>query len=484
VALPAGRVDWTEDAMAAQGTASIASAVQAEFDLGWQPGRVDLRRLALRDADSDATLRLHWSPTAAELRFSGHLHHRTFERGLARLPRTQARLEGDFSASLNLTELQRSSANGTLTIDGLDLGEHAGVPLAIDRLSLGATGRMLRVHDSALRVAGERLALSGTIEGGGEELVVDARITADALDTAPMLRVFSRESRGKAPARAAWNLPAQARIAIAAGSITHDGHVFKPVAATVQLAPNRVVVDATDVRLCGIAMPFTATLVPGSVAVSARGSAHNQSLAEAVPCLGGDDFSATGTYDLELDLSASGPPAGLLGAARGNFRIAARSGRIHRSTALSRALAVDEVASRTQAGAADMRARGLEYQEIRAAGTFAAGRVHLDHGMLDSPSLGITVSGEIDVGNGSLALQGLVAPLDRVHQAMRGTPLVGRAFSEALVVVPVSVTGPITDPDVKVLAAAAVGATLVNVMAATLLLPVRLLDSAAGRRDE
>ena len=194
-------------------------------------------------------------------------------------------LDGDFRASIDLAEPHRSSADGTLGIEGLDLGEYAGVPLTIDRLNVGATGRTLRVHDSVLRLAGERLALSGTVEGGGERLVVDARIAAEALDAAPLLRAFSRERPGNTPARAAWNFPVEGRVAIAAASVAYGGHVFKPMAATVRLAPNRVIVDATDVRLCGIAIPFTATLTPGSVAVSARGTARNQALADAVPCL-------------------------------------------------------------------------------------------------------------------------------------------------------------------------------------------------------
>ena len=481
VALSEGRVEWTKDAVSTQGTASIGTDVQAQFDLDWRPGRFDLRRLALRDVDSDAALRLQWSPVAVELGFTGRLHHRTFERVLARPPRTQALLEGDFRASVDLVELNRSTADGTLGIEGLDLGEYAGVPLTIDRLNVGATSRRLRVHDSVLRLAGERLAWSGTVEGGGERLVVDARIAAEALDTAPLLRVFSREQPGKTPARSAWNLPVEGRVAIDAASVAYGEHVFRPMSATVRLAPNRVIVDATDVRLCGIEMPFTATLVPGSLAISAQGTARNQQLAEAVPCLGGEDFGATGTYDLDVDVSASGPPAGLLDAARGTFRIAARSGRIHRSTPLSRALAVPEVAARTQASTGDALARGLDYQEITAAGALEAGRVRLDQGMLDSPSLGITVSGEVDIGEGSLALQGLVAPLDGIHQLLRRTPVLGQAFREALVVVPVSITGRIKDPDVKVLPAAAVGTTLINLMSATFLAPVRLLDSAASK---
>ena len=69
-----------------QGTASIADGVQAQFDLALLPEGFDLRRLALRDADTDASLRLHWSPVGAQLGFNGRLHHRTLERSLARPP--------------------------------------------------------------------------------------------------------------------------------------------------------------------------------------------------------------------------------------------------------------------------------------------------------------------------------------------------------------------------------------------------------------
>jgi hypothetical protein len=353
----------------------------------------------------------------------------------------------------------------------------------MDRLNVDVTGRTLRVHDSVLRLAGERLAVSGTVEGGGERLVVDARIVADALDAAPLLREFSRDRPGKTAASAAWKFPVEGRVAIAATSVAYGGHVFKPMTASVRLAPDRVIVDASDMQLCGIAIPFSATLTPGSVAVSARGTARNQALADAVPCLWGDNFAATGTYDLDVELSASAPPAELVRAARGSFRVASRSGRIHRLTALSRALAVDEVAARTRANPADMLARGLEYQEITADGALEANRVRLDHGMLDSPSLGLTVSGEISVGDGVLELQALVAPLDGVHRVIRHVPVLGRVLRTPLVVVPVSITGRVTDPQVKVLPGAAVGATLINLMSTTLLVPVHLIDPEAGGRN-
>ena len=168
VALSTGRVQWSGDAFATQGTAVIATSVQAEFDLAWRPGSFDLRRLALHDADSNATLSLQWSPAAAQLGLSGRLDYRTFERSLVQPPRTQVMLDGDIRASIDLAQLHRSSANGTLVIEGLDLGERTGVPLTIERLNVSATGQSLRVNDSVVQLAGERLALSGTAQAGGE----------------------------------------------------------------------------------------------------------------------------------------------------------------------------------------------------------------------------------------------------------------------------------------------------------------------------
>ena len=149
------------------------------------------------------------------------------------------------------------------------------MPLTIERLNISATGQSLRVNDSVVQLAGERLALSGTVQGGGERLVVDARITAEALDAAALLRALTREQPSHTPARGAWNLPVEGRVAIAASSVAYGGRVIKPMTATVQLAADRVIVDATDARLCGIAIPFTATLAPESVAVSARATARS-----------------------------------------------------------------------------------------------------------------------------------------------------------------------------------------------------------------
>jgi ABC-type Mn2+/Zn2+ transport system permease subunit len=78
-------------------------------------------------------------------------------------------------------------------------------------------------------------------------------------------------------------------------------------------------------------------------------------------------------------------------------------------------------------------------------------------------------------------LQCLVAPLDNMSRVVKRVPIVGRVLGTSLVVIPVSITGDLRDPKVQVMAAGAIGASLVNLMSATFKAPIELLDPSAGK---
>jgi hypothetical protein len=480
------KVEWSggvQSAQRAQGNATLAGGARAEFDLGWQQDSFDLRRLALKDGDSDFALQLKWAPRAAgEIGFKGRLDHRTLERSLAQPPEVRARLQGDFRAAIDLREPRRSSASGTLAAEGLDFLRHADLPLVIERMNLDASGQRLQVRDAALRIAGERLALSGSLERRAERFAVDAHVSADTLDAERLLVALRRgRASGEPKPGAAWDLPFEGRATIAAGAVTYAGRSLQKVAGTVSLAPNRVVVQLTEALLCGIAVPSSATLTPGNVELSARPAARNQQLEQTLPCLAGEHLSIAGNFDFDAELAASGPADALLETLHGSFRFATRSGRIQRAAALDRTLAVDEVAGRVRTAREALKAGGLEYEQIVLAGKLQGSRLQLDHMMLESPALGLTASGEIELRKQTLALLGLVAPLDTINRVVKRVPLVGRVLGASLVVIPVSVSGEWRDPEVKVLPAAAIGASLLNLMAATFKAPIELLDPLVGR---
>jgi hypothetical protein len=83
----------------------------------------------------------------------------------------------------------------------------------------------------------------------------------------------------------------------------------------------------------------------------------------------------------------------------------------------------------------------------------------------------MTLRGTIGLADGALDLDGLVAPFDEGRRRGQGGALGG-----PLVVVPVSIRGSLRDPKVSVNTAAAVGTTLLRLMAAQYLLPLQLIN--------
>jgi hypothetical protein len=482
LSLATGRVQWPADApgsLAAQGTVGLAEQARAEFDLSWRPADLDLRRLALKDADSEATMALKWGPAAAELAFSGTLDNRTVERILASPPEVQGSLRGDFRASIDRRAPQRSTAAGNLEGEGLDVLERWGLPVIVDRVRLDVAGDAVRIRDTILRIAGERLAVTGTVERKADTFAIDGQVSAERLDAARLLDALPRDGR---PTGAAWDLPVAGRVALAAESVVYEERVFRPVVATVALAPNRVVADVTDARLCGVALSLTAAFAPGTMTVTGRGQARDEDLAHAAECFARENHALTGRFDLDLEFAASGAPEALLRTGQGRLRFVARDGRIQSAPAITRILSLNNVAALLRGGPKELMAGGLEYSRFAVAGTLEGTRFRLESATFDSPSLGIAGTGDIELTSRTLAVNGLVAPFANINAAARRIPILGPVFSTRLVGIPVSVTGDWRDPTVVPLGPEAVGQSLVNLMAATFKAPIELLDPRVERR--
>jgi len=429
VAVSSARLQWPgagSAPAAAQGRVRIGKAVDADFDLAWRPGELQVKRLAIKDADSDARVSLRLAPALADLSIDGSLDTRTLAR---MLPQPAA--------------------------------------------GAGPAAGAVRVE-----IAGQAMELSGRVEGRQNSLVVDGRVTAKKID-AERLRadVLPKSASGAAGRATLWDLPVTGRVALSAGSISYGRHMLQKVAGSVELAPRRVSVDATEATLCGIAVPFSAAITPAEVDAKAKLQARGLALEETLLCLLGKEEEFTGTLELDAELAAKGTVDAIENLARGSFRAVVRDGRIRSAGMVSHTLSAEGVAARLPSDARKL-ADGFAYSEINVAGTIESGRARLDPGILDSPSLGLTVRGDIALADGALDLEGLIAPIRR---DARGNALAGSTFGGgSLVAIPVRIRGSFNDPKVNVLAAQAVATTLLKILGARFLLPVQLLDSSGA----
>lgn len=479
VTLAAGRVRRSGGLVDAQGTLGLAGGVSAEFDLTTAAGHFDLRRLVVKDPDTDTTLALKWARERAEFALNGRLDNRTLGRVLVEPPKGDGALAGDFRAVVDLAELRRSSATGTLAGERIDVLERWDIPVAIDRVRLEVAGDVLRIRDSAIAVAGERLGVTGTVTRQPHTFGLDLRVTADAVDGERLLRAFPA---GEAkPAGGAWRLPVDGRVAVDAKSIAYGTRVFSPVSAIVTLAPERIVADVKEAGLCGLSLPLNAVLVPGRATLDGRIEVRAKPVGTTVACLTGEQIALTGTCDVDATVAASGPPEALARSARGSFRFTARDGEIQRAPALARMLSLDAVAGLLRARPSDLMAEGLDYSELVIAGTLEAGRVQVTTGTLNAAALGLAMTGEVDFPGERVYMHGVVAPFNRVQGVMQHVPLIGGIFGARVVGIPFSLTGDLRDPLVVPLGPAAVGQSVVNLLGAVVKTPIDLLDPIAER---
>jgi hypothetical protein len=441
------RVRWPgarPEPLVVQGKLRFADDLDAEVDLAWRTGELELKRLRIKDADTDASATLHWRKAeAAEVSFDGKFDHRSFSRLLAHPPSERGAASGSFRASLDLREPARSSAAGALQIAG-----------------------------GGIAIGGQHIDVDGRLEGRQDGLQVDGTLRAKTLAadelTTELARLRESAGAGRQPL---WDLPISGRVAISADAISYATRRLEQVAGSIDLAPKRVSIDIARGKLCGIDAQVAAAVTPAGVDANARLKARGLAVADSLPCLARGEFAATGTFDLDAEVATRGAADDLLRGASGKVRFVARGGLLRQEKVIDRVLSEEKVAERLNAGTRKLSAEGFPYREINVAGTIQAGKANLDPAIIDSPDIGMTLRGTIGLADGALDLDGLVAPFDEGRRRGQGGALGG-----PLVVVPVSIRGSLRDPKVSVNTAAAVGTTLLRLMAAQYLLPLQLIN--------
>ena len=432
----------------------------------------------MKDPDTDAVLSLKWSASSAEVAFSGTVDNRTIRRAFAELPVRDGALRGNFHAAIDLAEPRRSSAEGSIEGERIDVLQRWDIPVAIEHVRLDVAGDELQIHDGVFAIAGERIDVVGAVTRQPKTFRLDLRATADSIDAERLARAFPR---GEAKPAVRWNLPVDGRVTVDAKSVAYGTHVFRPVSGVVTLAPERIVADVKEARLCGIALPLTAVMVPGNVNLTGQLQIRAQPLAGAAECLFGEEIALTGTVDGDATITANGPAAELARVARGTFRFTARDGRILKAPAIARILALDVVSSTLRARPGDLMASGLDYSEFVVEGTLRGGVAEISTTTLNAAALAIAMAGEIDFPAERVNLRGIVAPFSRITGLVQHVPIVGQIFGARVVGIPVSVTGDMRDPRVVPLGPAAIGQSLVNLIGAVVRTPVDLVDPFLGR---
>ena len=495
VAVP--RFSWgPKRALDLEASARFESGPALAVDLAWAPGALDVRRAALKDQHSDVSLSLRVRDGVLDGRYAGKLEGRSLAALLKAGAARRGAISGDLRFRFDRAQPRRTSGEGTLKAEDLDLSWLAGKPAKLERIDLSADGAGLRVAEATVEWAGQRATLRGGAKRGADGPVIDAEIDSpgvvvDALLPQKAVEKAPEKPAAKAPEKPAakapeasrkpaalWPLPVTGRIALHS-TFVQSGHLkVAPVTATLVLERERAQLDVNDAQLCGITLPFTLEATPTGVSAATKVTAKKQPIDQMAKCLSDGKVQITGTLDMNAELRTQGRTDQLVQNLTGSVDADLRNGQIMKFALIGNILSMKNVVALAAQGGPKLGAEGFPFRQLAAHGHFEKGRFVLDDAVFHSNAVGMGANGWISPTDYQCGLTVLVAPLALLDEAVRKLPILGYVIGGSFTSLPVGVSGDIRDPLVVPLGPGAITSDLMGVLGRVLTLPGKVAPAA------
>ncbi|HEY1290071.1 MAG TPA: AsmA-like C-terminal region-containing protein [Burkholderiales bacterium] len=468
----AKRVAWApQGTLEADARVDFDGGPQVAFALASKPKLLELPRVAIKDAVSDAVLGASIAEDLVRASFSGALQGRSIAAMLRRPgPETASgSAQGKLVLTLDRKQPQRTIAEGRLRLDALDLSWLAGKRAIVERLDLTAEPASARIVDAQFAFEEQRFDLKGSVQRTQQGPVIDARLESPGVDLVRLLPEPKAAGEKKEKSNV-WPLPVTGRIEMRSGFVQYKEHRIEPFEGRLSLERERARLEVQAARMCGVSFPMEVEAVPEQVTAAAHISMKGQALEKSVPCLTGGAVELTGDADLTAELKTEGRRPNLAQNLTGTVQAESRMGYVKKFALIGSILSMRNIASVSK-----IEQGGFPYRSMTAKGHFKGGNFVLEEGFFDSSAVRLAAHGDIDLqGPGSklTVLVGLLTNVDRVTGAI---PIVGYVFGGSMTALPVSVTGDIRNPTVVPLGPRAITDNLLGIFERTLKLPGKLV---------
>ena len=472
----AKRIAWAPNApLQADASVDFEGGPSVAVVLAWQPGKLDLRRLAIKDARSDAVLSASTGGALLQASFSGTLDGATIASTL-RLPQGESGVaRGKLRLDFDRQRPRRSRVQGTVRVDALDLTWLAGAKVLVKSIDFNAEDPNLRIAEAHLEWEDQPIKLSGLVRRTDEGPVIDARLESTGVIVERLLPKEKTAGTSQPGESKLWPLPITGRVEVRAGFVQYQHHKIAPLEGNLILERQRARLQLRQARLCGISFPLAGEAAPDGYAVSTQITMQNEPMDQAMRCLTGNAMDITGSADLRADLSSHGKVEDLIRNLTGTAQAELRKGRVKKFALIGNILSLRDIAS-----LGGMKEDGFAYRSMSANGHFQGGEFLLEESFFDSDAARLAATGKIDLLGANSRLDVLVGLLTTVDRVAGAIPLIGDVFGGTLTGLPVSVSGDIRDPRVVPLGPRAVSDRLLGIFERTLKLPGKLVAPASG----
>ncbi len=472
------RIAWERDESAVfDGSFVVRGGPQVRLDVAWQPERLAVKTLAIRDGQSDARLSVDHSGDSLNFSFAGLLTGKTVDALLQENPYLTGKIKGDLKTRIPWGDYQSASVTGKIEGDGIVLPAGKDIRTSIDSIAAEGSGGSISVSSARITVNEKPVSLSGSISASERGFVTDLDVSTPAINWKEVQHLFSAErnqvnasgdKRTKIP-------PVLGTVRFSTGRATFGWLDVAPLKASVFMDEEHTRIRTAEAVVCGLSVTGGADVGSSGISFDAVIDAKGADLHRTVTCLSREKSDMIGTFDLSARLKGSGKADELARSLRGDLIFETNRGRIIASQVLSRVLALLSVTEVFRGRIPGLGGNGLEYNSFTIRGNIGDGNLIITEGIMDGKTLDIVGTGTVGLVEGDLDILILAAPLKTVNAVIDKIPIIRELLGGTVLSVPIKVTGSYGDPQTA-LAHPTAATGLAGLLIKTVTLPVKILD--------
>ena len=259
---------------------------------------------------------------------------------------------------------------------------------------------------------------------------------------------------------------------------------WDPVKATLDFSKEKPRIRVAEANLCGLNSPGVWIIDGKSLALDITLVGKTLDVTTVYTCLDREQVKMTGTLDFSGQISGQGQVDELITVLQGPLEVTFSNGLIEQDKTLARVLEVLNVTEIVKGRLPNLSSAGFAYTTIELQGDFKGGQLLVKKLSMDGETLDVLGQGEIDLVQKTVNLELLAAPFKTVDTVVKNIPGVNYLMAGSLVAIPVSITGPLDDPKVRVLSASSIGSSLLRLGERTIKSPLKLIETFTPKGDE
>lgn len=442
-------------------------------------GGFTIKRLDIKDMESDAAVAFDFKKNEISLKFKGVLYGHTLGRVFALKKSPQGILKGDFLADFVENRWSSSSFEGRLSGKGIVFPFPQGPPLKIERLMLSGIHDVIDVKRLGISYDGSQADITGRLYAAADIFMFDLYASAGdlAFGFPGKIGNGSEGSVENEFLRGLADFPVKGVINLSARSLSLGKYTFKPFHARIAKTMHKIIIDADRADICGLDAMGTIDWNGTIMRLELKAAAKNRDFDSTYACLSGDRIKMSGKYDLHCTISSQGHIDDLMKNARGKFDFKAKKGVITKEKELARILEVINVTEIVKGRLPDLKAKGFRYNTIDITGVLSGNVIDVSKFYMDGKTLDILGAGTVELNKNTIDAKLLASPFKTVDSVIQAIPGVNYLLAGNLVSIPIRISGQLDDPKVHVMEISEISSNFLNFAERVIKSPVKLIKS-------